>query len=607
MSHLQSNLNSLNSRYPFLYESLNDDIKKYDPKMYLIEKSREGSPTLQIDGNYIHSKFDPQREADRYVNSEISREAGLVVFAGFGLAYHIERFLDQYPEKEVLVIEPDRTFFVFSLSCRDLSKIITSERVQFLIGTKPEDCSVVLEKFPGKTVQLVKLRSIYNKDQVFYDDLDKYIRNYISRKEINLSTLKRFGKLWVRNLSANAGQLSQSPGIFTLENTLAEFPALLIAAGPSLDRIKDHLKELQKKFLIISVDTALRACLEAGVEPDFTVVVDPQYWNSRHLDRCVAENTILLSETSTYPSVFRQIVGKTFLCSSSFPLGLYMEDKTEIKGKLKAGGSVATAAWDFCRKLSIQNIWCAGLDLGFPDKQTHCKGSFFEQRAHWLSERRTPSETFSWHALIDAGLTKIESNSGNVTWTDKRMSVYSRWFEEQMSYYKNIETWNLSDEGIKIEGMPRKTLEEALDLPEIRNELNRQIEQIKKIEVDNSLSAKLDSVFDSLLHELNSLNLLSEKGIIITGSLEESFYKGKDIQPILNKLSVLDNEILHSLSKEIAGFILQNFISNLLNDDHKKNPDQIIKNSFQLYKELQDSTVFHIELLEISKKNIKNT
>ena len=595
MNYLANNLNLLKKRFPYLYKNLKDITTEND--RFPIELSKNGSPTIQVEGIYVHSRFNPYVEAEKFIKSEISNKAGLIIFAGFGLAYHIESFLQTYNNINIIIIEPDISFFATALSARDYSHIIESDRVNFLITPDPESCGILLEKYPEKTVQLIKLRSVYNKDKEFYIKLDRYVQNYISRKEININTLKRFGKLWVRNLAANAGLLSEAPGINRIYGIFDKVPALLIAAGPSLDHVKPYLKELQKKFLIVSVDTSLRACLEEGVEPDFTVVVDPQYWNSRHLDRCHTNKTILLSETSTYPSVFRQIKGKLFLCSTAFPLGLFMEEKTELKGKLKAGGSVATAAWDFCRILSISDIWCTGLDLGFPEKQTHCKGSYFEQRAHWLSERLQPSETFSWHALNDAGLHSVESNSGNKTWTDKRMSLYIRWFEEQMSKYNNINSWNLSEEGIKINGMPRKTIDEALKEPDRRDLIDEEIRRIKMIETAPELKNKLYNTYDLLIRELGNLHNLASKGMAITQLLESLFNNGSNIEKNLYQLSELDNLIMNSVSKDIAGFILQEFVSTLLKDDREKSGEKIISNSFKLYKELFDSTDFHIKLL----------
>lgn len=603
MNFLPQNRESLQKRYPLLLKDLiSHNIEDLN---FTAELSKSGDPTVQINGTYIHSRFDPRREAERFISSEISPDVGIVIFAGMGLGYYAEEFIQKNQTRDIIIIEPDKELFLFALTLRDLSMLIDCDRVHFLIGGKPDDCALILEHFPERVVQLIKLRSLYSKNQTFYEELELFIHNYVSRKEINLSTLKRFGKLWVRNLSDNAHQLAKSPGIVQIARKFSDFPALLIAAGPSLDTIKPYLKDLKKRFLLIAVDTSLRACLDAGVEPDFTVVVDPQYWNSRHLDHCKTKETILLSETSTYPSVFRQIEVKTFLCSSAFPLGLYLEEKTEIKGKLKAGGSVATAAWDFCRILSITQIWCAGLDLGFPQKQTHCRGSFFEQRAHWLSHRTYPSESFSWHALNDAGLSAVPSNSDHRTWTDKRMSVYARWFEEQMKNYSSIQSWNLSEEGIKIQGMPKKRVYEALKMPPIREDLDQLISRIKKIQPDSQIKENLQQAITELIEALKILQDLSDKGRSISKNLEVAFNRKEDIQSFLIKLTELDENIISSVSKDIAGFILQNFITTLIRDNKKKTGQEIIDNSYNLYNELYNSVGFHLELLKKSLKNQK--
>ncbi|MBN2658137.1 MAG: motility associated factor glycosyltransferase family protein [Spirochaetales bacterium] len=565
---------------------------------YNVSYSRTGLPTLEINGQLIHSRFNPERESLRFMESQLSREAGLYILGGFGLGYHCEALLSLTGDEILIIVEPDGDLFIQALKLRDLRALFASGRVVFLIETPPGQIIEILEEFQGKLVQLLQTRSLYDYNQEYYDSLRLTVSNYISRKEVNLSTLKRFGKLWLRNLSENAFLLAQAPGVRALENYFNGFPSLLIAAGPSLDRILPYLKKLRSSFILVAVDTALQACLRVGVEPDFIVVADPQYWNSRHLDRCSTEKSILISDTSAFPSVFRQIKGTTFLCSSSFPLGLYLEEHSEIKGKLKAGGSVATAAWDFCRMIGSDEIWCAGLDLGFPDKQTHCRGSFFEQRVHWLSEKFKPAENASWHALIDAGLRKVIANGGGETWTDRRMTLYVRWFEEQMERFPGIQTYNLSEKGIQINGMAHSSLKKALDKPEIRKELDIKLVGGRKIIPESGLKEELNLSIENLICELTSLSQLAGQGLLLSENLEQLFKAGVNLTDTLEKLNDLDRSILARSSKDIAGFILQNFIADLLREKNSPSPELIIKNSQSLYRELHDSIFFHRELLQ---------
>lgn len=604
MTFLQKNLDLLKNKNRALYLQLT--VNSLTPSSYPVEKTRNGSMTIKIEGQYIHSHFNPEREAEKLMKHEAEGETDIYLMAGFGLGYYLEELHELTGNQIIIVTEPDISFFLQALSLRDLAKIITSPRIIYLLGDNPEKAIAALDQFPGKSTKLIQIRSLYEKDKEFYQNLEKTVKNYISRKEVNLSTLRKFGKLWVRNLSRNDHFLTSSPGINTLKGKFSQFPAMLVAAGPSLDTLKPHLNELKKRFLIVAVDTSLRACLNEGVTPDFTLVADPQYWNTRHLDHCSNTETVLISDTSAYPSVFRILNGKSYLYSSSFPLGQFLESQTEIKGKLKAGGSVATAAWDFCRIIGVSSIWCAGLDLGFPHKQTHCKGSFFEQRVHWLSSRSIPSETFSWHALIDAGLNAKPSNSNGRTWSDNRMALYIRWFEEQMSKYSEPKTWNLSTHGVHITGMDRNSLEEALAMPVIRSQIDTSMKEVKSYNCNVQLLLQLIEGEEALINELSEIKRLSDRGLELSKELKELFMAQANIDDVVRDLSLIDQSIAEKSSREIVGFVLLNFMNDLMREDKNPSPDVIIQKSEDLYLELSQSLDFHLNLMKMSLKKLKN-
>ena len=106
-----------------------------------------------------------------------------------------------------------------------------------------------------------------------------------------------------------------------------------------------NLAEIKKRCLLICVDTALRACLRVGVQPDFIVLVDPQYWNIRHLDNCAAPDSVLITELAAYPAVFRFRCREIVLCSSLYPVGAYFERICGTKGALGAGVSHKNAVF----------------------------------------------------------------------------------------------------------------------------------------------------------------------------------------------------------------------------------------------------------------------
>ncbi len=192
------------------------------------------------------------------------------------------------------------------------------------------------------------------------------VQSFQLRREINANTLARFGRLWVRNLAANLGTFLASPGVGELQGLFDGMPAVVLAGGPTLDELMPLLPRIAEHALLVSVNTPLAACLAAGVQPDCAVVVDPQFWASRYLDWTSGYRGWIVAEPSTHPRVFRRRSNRVFIASSLFPLGERLEEAVGAKGKLGAGGSVSTAAWDLARLMGARPIYAAGLDLVLP-------------------------------------------------------------------------------------------------------------------------------------------------------------------------------------------------------------------------------------------------
>ncbi|MEW5817638.1 MAG: 6-hydroxymethylpterin diphosphokinase MptE-like protein, partial [Spirochaetota bacterium] len=561
----KKNLDAFIFHYPKLKPLLLKDYPSI-PDMEIIA-TPSGMPSARYRGIYIHSGHDPMREAFRLIRIETKQGIHCCIFAGFGLGYYIEVFIKLFPDVPFVVVEPDISMFLQAFTGRNLIPLLTNERGSYLLGSEPEALLELLDLMEGTKIQIIKLRALYDKNKDYFDRLDTVLVSFFSRKEINSNTLKRFGKLWVRNLIRNMRLLAISGGIEELKGMFKDIPALIIAAGPSLDEVLPTLGELQSRLLIIAVDTSVKACLRQGIHPDFIIVVDPQYWNSRHLDRCNEARSILVSESSTHPRVFRLLKIPLFFCSSLFPLGKYLENHIEDKGKLGAGGSVATSAWDFGRILGCKPIIFAGLDLGFPGLSTHYTGSFFEERMLYLSDRTTPIEGMAFSALHAANPFPLLNNNGGYTLTDKRLIIYKWWFENQLKIYPDSETFSLSREGIKIEGLSCLEIQDLLAYAPIRGELKKRVNAIlsfPKGAIKKKLQ-KLKAAVKMLIEELSVMENTALKGLEELKVLQEKIDSNKQLTEILKKLDILDGRILTSVSKDIAGFLLQPLAQEILN------------------------------------------
>jgi len=610
--------------YKLLAEKLGIDKEKLSLyKDIVIEKSAKGEPTVKIGDSYIHSKYDPAGEAKKvikqYAAQNASQNYDCWVFGGFGLGYYVESFLDINDNAKIIIVEPEISLFAAAAQSRDLERIINSDRIYFVISSEPETVSTILNTMQFEKINYFQIISEYSMNQEYFDKVKKVVSAYISRKEVNNNTLRRFGKIWVKNLSENLKDFALFPGLVDIQNVFSGIPALIVAGGPSLDHIFPHLKQLAKKYLIVAVDTSFNATVAAGVIPDILIVIDPQYWNSRHLDRSsnAGKNseTILISEPSTYSKIFKNFKNYKYFSGSIFPLGQYFEDATFHRGKIGAGGSVATSAWDFTRQAGCNETLFAGLDLGYPEKKTHFKGSFFEERAHTLCTRLRPASDMDFSLITDASLIETESNNGATVFTDKRLEIYRHWFEEQLKMH-SLKTLSLSQSGVKIKNMEVIDLKTALDKPDIRESIDNKIDLIKtfikkyKEEKGTETLLKTKDTLNKLSVSLDNLVKIVTKARISAESLRNHCRNIKTlndthIQKLLKNLDKADNDILSQSGRTIAGFLLQDTIREITNSTGEKTFNSAIEKSYKIYSDLEESIKLHQKYLNSAIKTIK--
>ena len=598
-----------------LFPRLKSEVfSQFNPSDELsIEHSRSGAVSAQMEGRWIHSRHDPYREAQRLLDSAFSDASShRAVFLGFGLAYQIEEFFQRYPQGEALIIEGQPGLFLKALTARDFRPLFR-HKISLLIGLTQAELSAALSPLIERSDVIVSLTPITQSAPEYYSFAKELIKNERSRKQVNSTTVKRFGRRWVRNLARNIDTIGAASSLNRLENLLENVPALVIAAGPTLDDTLPYLKQLQQRMVLIATDTSLRALARFGIAPDFAVVVDPQYWNSRHLDVLDLRDTILISESATHPNVFRHSYRALFLSGSVFPLGSFLEPEEEAPHKLGAGGSVTTTAWDFARFLGAERIYLSGLDLGFPEKRTHYRGSFFEQRLFSLSERLQPYEGHIFDYLHSGQPFYHENYSGGYTLTDRRLIIYRQWFEEQMTASQAV-TYTLSPEGIKINGLTTTEIQELLALPPARSlidgQLRNAVEQHRVHIRSNKATSQrqIRSRLNDLLKELMELQKTANDGLKIADTLiaeledcPDSEQLPASLQQELRHLDDIDKKLLHSSSRYVAGFLINPILEQVQDELYSQQSlRKSLESSRTIYRHLCDSAGFHIELLKLN-------
>jgi hypothetical protein len=178
-------------------------------------------------------------------------------------------------------------------------------------------------------------------------------------------------------------------------------PAIIAAAGPSLDRNIHDLAPVLDRALVMACDTAAAPLLACGVDPDFIVGADPSRANAGHLSSLAPGRVWLVAEGSLHPSAFVHFGGRTFVFHvAQHEPWPWLQSLGLDRGVLGTWGSVATSAFSLALDLGCDPIVFVGADFAFTGGRPYCRGTSFEPTwALWRAGGVTEDEI--WASLVN--------------------------------------------------------------------------------------------------------------------------------------------------------------------------------------------------------------
>lgn len=520
------NISLLKKRFPELSELYKDYLLS-SPKIdfWKISTAKNGSLTAEdlsvSPGIRLHSAYNPEREALNSITQKDILDKETVVFFGCGLGYHIIQLAEyilnqkspQTKTNKIVLIEPNPEYFFASLSFLDWTSVFQIQKLILAINCPTESIISLLEDSNHISIGDEGVSNSFFFDipaftihsKTYFDTIRTIIQRNKSKNEINAATYKKFANLWIKNSKKNLEYIQKCR---TVNQFLQEREkksnnnndCLIIAAGPSLEQILPFIKQLQQRLTIICVETALHALLRFNIQPDFILITDPQYYAYKHLASFSSPESTLICPISVYPSVFRFNCKEILLCSDFFPISEFFEKQYEEFGNLGAGGSVASSAWNFAQLLQAKNIYLAGLDLSFPIKQSHIKGSSAEQNFLINSTKTTSLDNFNCNSIFSANPKYGFSYDGQKVLTDSRMLMFAWWFESRIASCPETKTYSLCKSSLKIPGVEYIDVSEIIKLPQNNKENKLISENINKIDFDN-----IKKIYSQQIKELSYL------------------------------------------------------------------------------------------------------
>lgn len=555
----KTNIESLKQNYHQLYNKIvSIEIKKERKVSSVVcQKARNGMLNLKLkrDGRefLLHSSYNPLKEAENWVSRINMKGFDTIVVLGIGLGYHVEKLIDMYPDKNKIIVEPNFDVFLQLLKARDVSNIINAKNLLLIINDNFEDMAKYLLGLRQEGQidnvlfdSLLSYRTLY--DNWWYNFKKSFIK-FSRLHQINTNTGVVFAKDWVTNFLKNLNQFSKSVRLDKYASEFKNIPAIIVSAGPSLDKNVHLLKEVNNRALIISAGSAINILENRGVKPHIMVGVDGGEGESKIFNSVKADGIYFAySPTIHYEGLHNYTGPKLYFALTSLGYIRWFEREIGVNTQhIRSGSSVSNVSVDIANLLGCNPIILVGQDLSYPNQKSYAEGAILKSEQDKIINRSVKTGNKNYILQKDI--------YGNDVYTTQSMISIKMYFEEYVK--ENLERvyLNGTEGGLPIEGIKNKSLREIID-QYCRTEYN-----IKGI---------LDSVYNrEKRHEEDREEVINS--FLLKVNKQSNEIKEKAIKRINILLDILGNidsyesckkwEQIESITEEIESFdLFKNFV-----------------------------------------------
>jgi hypothetical protein len=411
--------------------------------------SRSGQPTVQVDGVAYHSAYDPQKEAHKFYSGFQLEQADVILHFGWGLGYCGDVLLKRMkPGARVIVFEPDADLYKLSGAESGIHNALHDRRIQFVVGDRVRH---FFDEWPLGNCQetdrflWIEWPAALRDHGSLAELLRLQLKQYIRDRAANLLTHFQRGERYFENAIRNFNyQRDADAGC--LFGRFRDVPLVLVSAGPSLDLNIQELRGTENRCFILSVDTALRPLLAAGIKPHAVITADPSELNARHITGVMPESTYLIAEQAVQQVALASAT-KRFL----FSLGLFPDSLLAKFGfgktRLEAWGSVATTALDLACRMGANPIIFAGQDFAYSWDRDYASHTMYHGRTFVVTQAATIQRPDLW---------------GNDVHTTENFVAYRDFFVRRMKQSPGVRFINGTEGGILREGTQVLHLRKAI-------------------------------------------------------------------------------------------------------------------------------------------------
>lgn len=505
-----NNYLSIKNNYPDLLLQLNTFRTEDEDfiELELIDNCTDINAKVTINNKkiFLHSSYNHLNESERW-SFNFGDDCNLFVIFGGGFYYHVEYLLKTYPEKKFLIVEPSIKIFNEVIQSKDISKIIDNENVLVIVSSNSSEIAMLMAQIMiNKGIQKFEVHCLPSYSKLFeevYNSIEKDIFNVVKTLRSNIGTEYVHSLKWLRNYFENIQMVNvESMPLSEFSNSFNGFPAIIVSAGPSLEKQIELLRQSLDKFVIFSAGSAINALEKNSIIPHFMVAVDAEEIQDNIFKNINTSETSLLYSNSIRYSALRMFKGKKFWFKGNADrITEYYEEKSGFEtDSIEMGPSCANIAMDLAVKLNCNPIIFIGQDLAYTNKELYTKDVIHPINMDSdIGDRIIVTDMF-----------------GNKTTTKSNFLVMKSYFEDYVKAHKKNDFINCTEGGLCINGMKHQSFSETLkELSKIEKSvfdiIEEEFSRIKSVMENHDFKNINKAFYQSIFDELQKVNLLSEE------------------------------------------------------------------------------------------------
>ena len=409
----------------------------------------------------------PPPGPERLAQGPMPNRGGVMVVFGVGLGHHLDLLFEAIEFRDLILIEPYPELLWHSLWLQDWSRWIEVLAARggglFLLSDDDADTTAAALVRYLRTDCFGTSNGSYVYLHHSSPALEACHRQAAYQVQNTVRGTKGFFEdqlLMLRNTTQN---LSRHAVTLVVNNPLPAqpLPAIIVGAGPSLDRALPDLARLQGKAVIFSAGTTLRTLMNHGITPDFQCEIENGARNVEALlpvaERHDLSGITLLASTTIDPQVAERFDRRIFyLRDRMVSAAVYGTPERTIH---RTSPNCMTLALRMAAEFGFRDVYLFGVDHGSRDPgRHHAADSVWMTNPEWAEKYETIARPMN---IVMPG------NFGGRVYTNLLLKHFHDSAQELLEALGHVRVFNCSD-GARLRGATAK-LPGKVDLAEDRS------------------------------------------------------------------------------------------------------------------------------------------